>query len=145
MELKDRFFQKILFIDTAPLIYFIEGHSDYNEKLSELFKSNENGDIYFQTSTLTLLEVLVQPLRHQKLELARQYENILTTSSNLEIFDIDIQISIQAAQLRADYNIKTPDSIQIATGIDKNADFFITNDKKLKNIDKIKVLTLEEI
>ncbi|WP_296621563.1 hypothetical protein [Marivirga sp.] len=71
MGLKDIFFQKTFFIDTAPLIYYIEGHSDYKEKLIELFSANHNGEIHFQTSTLTLLEVLVQPIRLKKLKLAK--------------------------------------------------------------------------
>lgn len=27
------FYQKTVFLDTAPLIYFIEGHSEYQENL----------------------------------------------------------------------------------------------------------------
>lgn len=145
MGLKDRFFQKTFFIDTAPLIYYIEGHSNYKEKLIELFKANHNGEINFQTSTLTILEVLVQPLRLKKLKLANQYEEILTNSANLVVFDIDIEISIQAAKLRANYNLKTPDSIQIASAIEKNADFFLTNDKDLTRVNEIEVLTLDKI
>lgn len=145
MGLKDKFFQKTVFMDTAPLIYYIEGQSNYNKKLIELFEANDNGEIYFQTSTLTLLEVLDQPIRLKKLKLADQYKIILTTSANIDIFDIDIEISRQAAKLRANYNQKTPDSIQIATGIEKNADFFFTNDKDLKRVNEIEVYTLEEI
>jgi len=63
MGLKNKFLQKTFFLDTAPLIYYIEGHSNYKEKLIELFKANQNREINFQTSTLTILEVLVQPLQ----------------------------------------------------------------------------------
>lgn len=37
----------IVFLDTAPLIYFIEGHSNYQGKLEELFKSNDEGQLSF--------------------------------------------------------------------------------------------------
>lgn len=67
------------------------------------------------------------------------------SSPNIDIFDVDINISRQAAELRANYNLKTPDSIQLASGIQKNADIFFTNDKNLKRVDKIEVLTLGEI
>ncbi|RUA31846.1 MAG: PIN domain nuclease [Bacteroidetes bacterium] len=145
MGLKDSFIQKVFFLDTAPLIYYIEGQSNYKEKLIELFNASHNGEIYFQTSALTILEVLVQPLRLKKLKLAKQYEEILTNSANLVVFDIDIEISIQAAKLRANYNLKTPDSIQIATAIEKNADFFLTNDKNLTRVNEIEILTLDKI
>lgn len=41
------------------------------------------------------------------------------------------------------YNFKTPDSIQLATGIVKNATIFLTNDIDLKKITGIEVMTLE--
>ena len=54
---------KIIFLDTAPLIYFIEGHSEYQPQLQKLFELNDQGDFKFITSTITLLEVLVKPLK----------------------------------------------------------------------------------
>lgn len=32
-------FSKTIFLDTAPLIYFIEGHSVYQSRLKQLFTS----------------------------------------------------------------------------------------------------------
>lgn len=142
MGLIERLIGRTTFIDTAPLIYFIEGHSDYQDELHAIFKSCDLGQIHFQTSTLTLLEVLVHPIRQNRVDLVHKYEQILTSSPNIDIFDIDIQISKEAAQLRAKYNLKTPDSIQLATGIVKNASLFLTNDSDLKRVSEIEVLTL---
>ncbi|MCP4258155.1 MAG: type II toxin-antitoxin system VapC family toxin, partial [Planctomycetes bacterium] len=44
-----------------------------------------------------------------------------------------------AAKLRAKYSIKTPDAIQIATGVIMKADVFLTNDINLKNVNDIEV------
>lgn len=145
MGLNKKLIKKTLFIDTAPLIYYIEGHSVYKEKLKTLFEANDKGEIKFQTSTLTILEVLVQPLKSKKSKLADQYKEILTNSENIDIFDIDIEISIQAAKLRANYNLKTPDSIQIATAINKNADYFFTNDKDLIRVGEIEVIIPDNV
>ena len=145
MGIKERFLDKTIFVDTAPFIYFIEGHSRFHETLLEIFQLNAEGKIYFQTSTLTLLEVLVQPVKLKKLKLAREYEKIITSSSNIEIYDLDIEISKQAAKLRAEHNLRTPDAIQIATGIVKGADLFFTNDVNLKKASGIKMLILEEL
>jgi predicted nucleic acid-binding protein len=142
MGLRDRMLGKTAFIDTAPLIYFIEGHSKYQDKLFEIFKANDQGQILFQTSTLTLLEVLVQPIRLNRKDLVERYKHILTTSLNIEIFDIDVAVAREAAQLKADYNLKTPDAIQIASGILNTSTIFLTNDIDLKRVDKIEVATL---
>ena len=54
---------KNVFLDTAPLIYYIEENSKYLPLLSNLFLANSNGEFLFQTSVITLLEVLVHPMR----------------------------------------------------------------------------------
>lgn len=141
----NKLLNQTLFIDTAPLIYFIEGHSQYHKLILENFEANDKGDINFQTSILTLLEVLVQPMKLNQLKLADQYEKILMNSSHIDIYDIDVGISRQAAKLRAEYNLKTPDAIQMGTALQKNADFFFTNDIDLKRVSEIEVLTLKEI
>lgn len=73
MGIKESLLDKTIFIDTAPFIYFIEVHSRFQEILLEIFQLNTEGKVYFQTSTLTLLEVLVQPIKLKKPELAKDY------------------------------------------------------------------------
>ena len=56
----EQFSAKTVFLDTAPLIYFIEGSSAFQPILSRLFDLNDNGSFLFVTSSITLLEVLVK-------------------------------------------------------------------------------------
>jgi predicted nucleic acid-binding protein len=139
------FRNKTVFLDTAPLIYFIEGHSPYQEKLNDVFGQNSSGEFVFLTSAITLLEVLVKPLREGKTELAVQYKNILMEAGGVQIIDVSSLVAIKAAELRASYGLKTPDSIQLAICIEYNADYFLTNDVKLKNVKEVNVITLLEI
>jgi predicted nucleic acid-binding protein len=98
-----------------------------------------------QTSVLTLTEVLVKPIRLGHKKIASEYEQILKSSPNIELCDIDTNISKKAAKLRAKHALKTPDAIQLATGIEKNADYFFTNDFRLKKVSEIKILTLNDL
>ncbi len=56
--------------------------------------------------------------------LAEKYETLLTNSDNLILTDIDRNVAIESARLRAKYNIKTPDAIQLSTGIINGAKAF---------------------
>jgi predicted nucleic acid-binding protein len=134
-----------IFLDTAPLIYFIEGNSQYQEKLNQVFDSNDKGDFAFITSSITLLEVLVKPLKEKQPKLVERYINILTNARGIEIFEVTNAISIKAAELRAKYNLRTPDAIQLATAIEFNADYFLTNDFKLKLVSEVKSIVLSEL
>ena len=122
----DKLKNAIVFLDTAPLIYFIEGNSEYQEKLEKLFILSDEGYFKFLTSSITLLEVLVKPLREGETKIVEQYKTILTNAEGIDIFDITIPITVKAAEMRAKYNIRTPDALQIATSIERQADYFLT-------------------
>lgn len=136
---------KNVFLDTAPLIYYIEENSKYLPLLSNLFLANSNGEFLFQTSVITLLEVLVHPMRENEQQLVEEYQNILCNSPSIDILDLTIDIAIKAAALRAKYGLKTPDSIQVATALIAKAEYFLTNDIRLKSISEIEILILDEI
>ncbi|WP_423146811.1 type II toxin-antitoxin system VapC family toxin [Rubrolithibacter danxiaensis] len=138
------FKSQVVFLDTSPLIYFMEGISIYQKKLSELFLLHDKGYFTLITSVLTLLEVLVQPLKLNRTDLVEQYKKILTDSSGLKVADVNVGIASEAAELRAKYGLKTPDSIQVATALVHNAKLFFTNDKRLRVIEELKVITLSD-
>nr|WP_275982538.1 PIN domain-containing protein [Aquiflexum gelatinilyticum] len=132
-------------MDTAPLIYLIEGNSQYQETLNVFFKANEDGGILMASSVLTITEILIQPFKLGKYELALKYRQILSGSDNFNIFDINQETAFQAAELRAKYGIKTPDAIQIASGIQSKSDYFLTNDFQLKKVKEIEVILINEL
>ena len=63
---------------------------------------------------------------------------------NLRLREVDYKISVRAAKLRAKYGLKTPDAIFVATAFEEGAQAFITNDIKLKRVEGIKMIILEE-
>jgi predicted nucleic acid-binding protein len=145
MGLNRKYEDKTIFLDTAPLIYYIEENKAYANLLNELFTEGENRTCRFISSIITLIEVLTLPLREQNKELAEKYEEILTHSGAIEIVDTNSKIAKMTAQLRADYSLKTPDAIQLATAIYSSANYFLTNDKRLKMVSEINVVTIDEL
>lgn len=97
------------------------------------------------TSYVTLIEVLVHPLREGRSELAEEYRNILLQSPALTAVSLDEGIAEESAGLRARYGIRTPDAIQLATAIRSGASWFLTNDAELANLPEISVLVLKQL
>ncbi|MCP4252692.1 MAG: type II toxin-antitoxin system VapC family toxin [Candidatus Scalindua sp.] len=135
---------EIVGLDTAPLIYFIEEHTTYLGALKEFFETVDKGEVNVVTSTITLTEVLVHPLRSQNVDLAAEYREILLNSS-ITTLDISSDIAEYGALLRSQYNLRTPDALQIATAIKSGAGFFLTNDTKLPKIPTIDFLILDTL
>ncbi len=136
-------FRKIM-LDTAPFIYFMEENPKYISAIRYIFSQIDAFELEAFTSVITLIEVLIHPKRAQNQALEKQYLNILLKNANLQVLAIDENIALKAAELRARYDIKIPDSIQIAAGIVHHCDAFVTNDAQLKKIEEIKVVVLDE-
>jgi predicted nucleic acid-binding protein len=136
---------KVVGLDTAPLIYFMERNPKYIEMMRFFFKSFDRGDFRLVTSTVTLLEVLVYPLQQKNTILAQEYREILLNQEGLTVVELTPDIAETAAQLRATYNLRSPDAIQMATAICEGASFFLTNDARLPCLPELTVLVLENL
>lgn len=140
-------FQNVNFIglDTSPFVYFVERNILYVDIMREVFKRITDGKFAAGSSVISLTEVLVQPLRQKNQNLADKYRDLLYDASNFELFPLNDLIAERAAELRAKYNLRTPDALQIAAALENNCDAFLCNDKDLKKVTEINVLILDEI
>jgi predicted nucleic acid-binding protein len=136
---------QVVGLDTVPLIYFIEQNESYLARVRPFFQAMSQGEFQVVTSTLTLTEVLVYPLRSGNNALAQQYRDIILDQENLVTMPVSVEISELAARLRATHKLRTPDAIQIATAIQGGATFFLTNDAKLAVVKDLSVLVLENL
>jgi len=135
----------IVGLDSAPLIYFVELHPLYLPLVDPFFEAMEFGDIQLVTSTLTLTEVLVHPYKYGNQSLAQKYSSILLKNRNLKAFPVTTEIATEAAQLRAAYGLKTPDSIQLATALLGGATSFLTNDDHFAALPGMNIISLDEL
>lgn len=98
-----------LCFDTAPVIYFIEARAPYDTLVTAIFQQVSNGIIEGITSVITLTEVLIHPLRRGDAALHQQYTDLLINAANFRTLPIDVTSATSAAELRARYNLWTPE------------------------------------
>lgn len=145
MEWLNPLLGQIVGLDTAPLIYLIENHAVYLPLVRPFFQAVDRGEIEAVTSTLTLTEILVHPLRRGDHRLAQQYSSILLNAAHVTTLPVSPAIAVDAAQLRSSLGYKTPDAIQIATARSRRAAFFLTNDDALTKAPGLQVLSLRNL
>ena len=63
-------------LDTAPIIYYIEEHPRFLPVVAPLFAQIDLGTLTAVTSTITVAEVSVMPLRQNRPELQAQYMDL---------------------------------------------------------------------
>jgi predicted nucleic acid-binding protein len=134
----------IVYVDTAPIIYTVERHADYEALLLPLWAALDARIIEVVTSELTLLETLVKPLRDSKQALIDEYEKLLT-ATNIKTQPITASILQDAAKIRAITNLRTPDAIHAATALSLGSRQFITNDTDYRKLNSLFVVILKEI
>jgi predicted nucleic acid-binding protein len=135
----------IIFLDTAPFIYFFEQHPDYFLVLELFFNQLYATGARAITSIITYIELTTQPARRGNKQLIRKYRNYLSNSENIDLFPLDMTIADHVVELRSHYQFKTPDAIQIGTAIAYGADYIITNDKTWQKFDQVKVILVEDL
>jgi len=145
MEWIDALRGQLVALDTAPLIYFIEEHPDYLPIVLPFFEGIDRGEIRVVTSTITLTEVLVHPLRNGDAALAQRYLDILLHTPALTIVPASETIAERAASLRAAHNLRTPDALQIATALLAGASGFVTNDVRLRSVPGVRIIVLQDV
>ncbi len=134
-----------IFIDTAPIIYFMEAHPQFGFIMKQVIECFQNKKIAASTSVLTLAEVLPKPIELGNEILAKKFSKFLKYGKNFHLIEINENIAESAGSLRGRYtDLKTIDALQIASAVDIGADALLTNDKQLKQINEIKVLILSD-
>ena len=129
-------------IDTAIFIYLIEEHPRFLPAIVPLFREADQGKRELITSALTLLEVLVVPYRLGNRPLAERYEALLTRSRGIRLVELSRDQLRAAAQLRAATGVKTPDALQLVAAIGAGCATFLTNDRRLPPVARLRVLDL---
>jgi predicted nucleic acid-binding protein len=134
-----------LCIETSPFIYYTERYPVYVDKMRAIFVPIQQGQIEVFTSTVTLTEVLTKPLKAGDSRLIKAYREMLRNTQNITLVPVDDAVAERAAELRARYNLKTPDALQVAVAIESGCDAFLTNDLGLKRVTELQILVLDEL
>jgi predicted nucleic acid-binding protein len=135
----------VVFLDTSPFIYFFERHPTFFPYMERLFNQVYEQEAAIISSIVTFIEIATLPARLGNQELVEQYRTYFTHSGRVRLLPVDQAIAEESIALRARYQLKTPDAIQLGTAIAGQANYIVTNDRQWKQITNQPVLTVEEI
>jgi predicted nucleic acid-binding protein len=136
--------QRVL-IDTGVWIYHFEQHPKFGPPAGRVVEALEAGKFRGIASELSLLELTVRPLQLGRQDVADDYEVLLGYFPNLELEPISREILLQAAELRARHRLRTPDAIQIATGLRTGATLAVSNDAAWRDLPFIETVILSDL
>ena len=136
---------QVVGLDTAVFIYHLEAHPTYLPLTQTILQLIQAGQCTAVVSAVMIMELTVHPWRQQRGDIARQYEAVLAHFPHLQIVDVTRGVARRAAQLRAYYNLRPADALQVATAVTQQATAWISNDKKLKRLSpQLDVIILDD-
>ena len=127
----------LLLVDSAPIIYVLEEHTEFAPLFRPVFEAHENGLVRLAVTTVTLAEVLTGPLRNGDEVLTERYRSTL---KSWYVVDLDSEIAESAARLRASLKLKLTDSVQAASALAIGADALVTHDRDFSPVRDLRIL-----
>ncbi len=134
-----------LYIDTSPFIYYTENRPEFLAQVKAVFAYQEINNIDTITSVITLSECVTKPLKVNDSLLVSAYERFFLKTRNISMTPVTLQISRRSADLRANYGLRTPDALHIATALETGCEAFLTNGVSLKRVKELSILILGEM
>jgi len=135
----------IVGLDTSPFIYYVEANPAYTPIIDPFFDALDRGELRVVTSIITVLETEVRPMRDGDAALVARYDELLLETLHIDTREVTTAVAREATRLRARYNLRTPDALQIATALHAGANAFLTNDQRLAIVPDITVLVLDAL
>jgi predicted nucleic acid-binding protein len=128
----------LLLVDSAPIIYVLEGHPSFGPRFKPLFEAHADGRLRFAVTTITVAEVLTGPLQAGDDALAQRYRAIL---ESWQPIPLDLDIAESAARLRASLGLKLADAVQAASALAANAAALVTHDRDFSRVRALRIIS----
>ena len=130
--------QALLLVDSAPIIYYLEGHPKLGGRFKPIFDAHGAGRFRFAVTTITVAEVLTGPLRAGDEALTRRYRAIL---ESWHVIELSLDIAESAARLRATLRLKLADAVHAVSAPAINADALVTHDRDFSCVRSLGVIS----
>jgi predicted nucleic acid-binding protein len=134
-----------VYLDANGFIYSIERIDPYRALLDILWQTVSTGQITVVTSELSLLEVLVRPLKVGDATTAILFRTVLRHTPDVQMVPITQTVLEEAANLRATLGLRTPDAIHLATALLNGCALLVTNDRAFRRVPDLAVTVLSEL
>lgn len=133
-----------VYMDANAVIYSVERIEPYRTLLEPMWQEARSGRFTLVSSEIIVLETLVKPLREGNTRLEMLFRSILEAAEVL-LIPATLALWEQAARLRAEMNLSTPDALHAATALQERCTLFVTNDNAFRRVPGLPVTVLNDL
>lgn len=134
-----------VYIDTNVFIYFLSRHPTWFDASASIINACAESRVFGFTGDAAVAEVMVGAYKNADPTLATRFKLFFSQRNFLTIATHDAQTFDAAAQLVAKGGLKFIDALHIATAVQSQCGYFVTNDKGIKSDAFINVVQLKTL
>ncbi len=132
------------YLDANGFIYSVERVEPYRTLLEPLWQQARAGEFDVASSDITALETLVKPLREGD-EVVEMLLRSMFDAHEVSLIPATRELWEDAARIRADTGLKTPDALHAATALSIGCTLFITNDTDFRRVEGLPIVVLDDL
>ncbi len=131
-----------VYLDSNTFIYFLDRNPVYFPLVAPILEAIDDGRITGVTGDAAVAEVMVRPYQASDPVLIAGIKSFFGSAGFLSVRPHDADAFDLAAQLRARHGMKFIDALHVATAINAECRYLITNDGDFRSKAAIEVVTL---
>ena len=133
-----------VYVDANAVIYSVERIEPYHRLLAPMWEDARAGRFTLASSELVALETLIRPLRDGNARLEMLFRSILA-AAEMDLIPATLATWEDAARIRAETGLATPDALHAATALRAGCAAFVTNDTDFRRVDDLPVVVLDDL
>ena len=133
-----------IYLDASGFIYSVERIEPYRSLLEPVWRQAQAGQFAIVSSDLVVLETLVRPLREGNTVVEKLFRSLFD-ANEVRLIPATRALWEEAARLRAETGLKTPDALHAAAALYAECTLFITNDGDFRRVEGLPVVVLDDL
>ena len=133
-----------VYVDANAIIYSVERVEPYRSLLTPMWEEARAGRFSLASSELIVLETLIKPLREGNARLEMLFRSILD-AAEMSLVPATLAIWEDAARIRAETGLATPDALHAATALRAACALFVTNDTDFRRVQGLPIVVLDDL
>ena len=132
-----------VYLDSSGFIYSVERVEPYRALLAPMWRQWQVRQFKTFCSDLVVLETLVKPFRDNDVVVEGVFRSLFD-SNEVMLIPTTQSLWEEAARLRAETGLKTPDALHAAAALRADCTLFITNDRDFRRVQGLPVAILDD-
>ena len=133
-----------VYLDANGFIYSVERVEPHRTLLEPMWRQARAGEFDVASSDITVLETLVKPLREGD-EVVEMLLRSMFDAQEVSLVPATRELWEDAAHIRADAGLKTPDALHAATALSAGCARFVTNDTDFRRVEGLPIVVLDDL